>query len=345
MFRSCSTYEFLHTFLPLPSPRAVYAHFWYALAVSRDRLQSLDAMIAYLSVQTAHSPELIEGSVLAMDAISCSNTFLGMKHVDLSEITYLFAIYLQPINPNIKCCPLFVIESESGIGNERIQTKVGEILAQIQSLIPRRFITSDGDSSYYERHRSCMDFWEPIYRRFGLNRTLEELRRYPDVMPLGDLLHLGKNFRTRFVKHELTFVYGGASSLINQDRVCAILDLAAPLTDLSQIGKMRDAYPLVLTRIENILQLINQNAFPEAVALLSLSLSLCFNAMRLKIITRETQIDLLRIAFFLVWKLYELRIQGIDTNPEKPGRGGKRTIFTSEWVVRFLNTVLLFPFP
>jgi hypothetical protein len=95
-----------------------------------------------------------------------------------------------------------------------------------------------------------------------LNRTLEELRWYPDVMPLSDLLHLGKNFRTRFLKHELTFVYGGASSSINQDRVHAILDLAASLSDLSQVGKMCDAYPLVLTGIENILQLIDQNIFP-----------------------------------------------------------------------------------
>jgi hypothetical protein len=109
---------------------------------SRDRLQSLDAMIAYLSVQIAHSPELIEGSVWALDMISCSNTFLRMKHVDLSEVAYLFVIYLQPINPNIKCCTLFVIESESGIGNERIQAKIDEIFARIQSLIPRRFIAS-----------------------------------------------------------------------------------------------------------------------------------------------------------------------------------------------------------
>jgi hypothetical protein len=136
-------------------------------------------MIAYLSLQIAHNLELIEGSVLAIDAISCSNPFLGMKHVDLSEIAYLFMIYLQPINPDIKCRPLFVIESEHGIGNERIQTKIDEILARIQLLIPRRFIASDGDSSYYERHRSFMDFWVPIYRRFGLNRTLEELRGIP----------------------------------------------------------------------------------------------------------------------------------------------------------------------
>jgi hypothetical protein len=148
-------------------------------------------------------------------------------------------------------------------------------------------------------------------------------------MPLSDLLHLGKNFRTRFLKRGLTFVYGGASSSINQDKVREILDLAAPLTDLSQVGKMRDAYPLVLTRIENIIQLIDQNALPEAVTLLPLLLS--FNAMRLETITRETRVDLLRIAFCLVWNPHELRIQGVDTNPEKPGGEGKRTIFTSEW--------------
>jgi hypothetical protein len=205
---------------------------------------------------------------LVVDAISCSNTFLGIKDADLSEIAHLFVIYLQPINPNIKYCPLFVIESESGIGNERIQTKIEEILARIQSLIPRRFIASDGDSSYSECCRSFMDFLGPIYRRFGLNRTLEELRRYPDVMPLSDFLNLGKSFRTRFLKHKLTFVSGSANSSINQDRIRAILDLAAPLTDLSQVGKMRDACPLVVARIENFLHLISKNAFPEAVALL-----------------------------------------------------------------------------
>jgi hypothetical protein len=92
LFRLRSTSEFVRTFLPLPSPRAVYARFRSALAVSRARLKSLDAMITYLSVQIAHSPELIEGSVLAIYAISCSKAFLGMKHVDLSEIAYLFVI-------------------------------------------------------------------------------------------------------------------------------------------------------------------------------------------------------------------------------------------------------------
>jgi hypothetical protein len=61
---------------------------------------------------------------------------------------------MQLINPNIKCCLLFVIESPSGIGNERIQAQIDEILALIQLLIPRRFIATDGDSSYYQRHKT-----------------------------------------------------------------------------------------------------------------------------------------------------------------------------------------------
>jgi hypothetical protein len=86
LFRSCSTDEFVRTFLPLPSPRAVYAHFRSVLGASRDRLHSLDAMIAYLSVQIAYSSELIEGSVLAIDAICCSNTFLGtIAHTDIVQ--------------------------------------------------------------------------------------------------------------------------------------------------------------------------------------------------------------------------------------------------------------------
>jgi hypothetical protein len=77
-----------------------------------------------------------------------------------------------------------------------------------------------------------------------LERILAELKQYSHVMPLSDLPHLGKNFRTRFVKYELTFVYGGASSSISQETVHAILNLAAPLSDLSQIGKIEMHIPL-----------------------------------------------------------------------------------------------------
>jgi hypothetical protein len=103
---------------------------------------------------------------------------------------------------------------------------------------------------------------------------------------------------------------------------------------------MRDAYPLVVTRMENIVELIDRGAIAKAVALLPLSL--CFNAIRLETISRGMRTDLLRISFFLVRKLYEFRRNRIGSNPERTSKiGGRRvTVFTSQWTVRFLNTVL-----
>jgi hypothetical protein len=69
------------------------------------RLQSLDAMIADLLVQIAPSPELTTECVFAIDVISCSNIFIGMRRIDMLDTADLFVFYLQPVNPNIKCCP------------------------------------------------------------------------------------------------------------------------------------------------------------------------------------------------------------------------------------------------
>jgi hypothetical protein len=38
-----------------------------------------------------------------------------------------------------------------------------------------------------------MAFWEPIYQEWGLERVLEELKGYTGILPLSDLLYLGKN--------------------------------------------------------------------------------------------------------------------------------------------------------
>jgi hypothetical protein len=105
---------------------------------------------------------------------------------------------------------------------------------------------------------------------------------------------------------------------------------------------MRDAYPLVMMGIHNLVSLIEHGAIAEAISLFPLCLSL--HAIRLETIARETRTDLLRISFFLVWRLYQLKRDKIDKNPEKSAKGGKRTIFTSQWALRFLNTILLLIF-
>jgi hypothetical protein len=93
-------------------------------------------------------------------------------------------------------------------------------------------------------------------------------------------------------------------------------------------------------RIENIIEWIDGGAIAEALAFLPLSL--CFNAIHLKTISHGMRTNLLRISFFLICKLYELRRNQVDSNPERTSKiGGRRfTIFTSQWTVTFLNTAL-----
>jgi hypothetical protein len=89
--------------------------------------------------------------------------------------------------------------------------------------------------------------------------------------------------------------------------------------------------------IENILALVNGGATAEVIALLPMTLYL--SAVRLDTIPRDARSHLLRISFFLVWKIPEMREHGLDRKPESVKRG-HMTIFASQWTGRFLNTVV-----
>ena len=111
LFRSRSGYEFMAKIVPLPAPSSVYEHFRERLQECKARLKSLDQVEPFLRTQIAHHPELAHGAVLAVDAVSCTNTFISMKHVEEGKVAYLFLVYLQPLTPHAKCSPLFLIES------------------------------------------------------------------------------------------------------------------------------------------------------------------------------------------------------------------------------------------
>jgi hypothetical protein len=341
LFRSRSSYEFLRQFLPLPATSSIYGHFRASLKDSAARLKSIEHVTAYSDSRIAKYPEIVNGVALTVDAVSCADTFVGMKQIEEGEIGYLFVIYLQPLTPGVKCTPLFIIDSQSGMADDAIQAQIDQVLAIARSRISRVFIASDGDPSYNKRHHIFMEFWEAIYAQWGLERVVAELKTYDGIPPASDMLHLAKCFRTRFLKYPLTFTLGSFSESSSPSRMREILGLGAPLTDLTQVGKMRDAYPLVITRVEHINKLFQRGAIAEAVAWLPLSL--CFNAIRLDNITRETRLFMLRISFFLVRILYESKESGLDTNSET-SKKKKTTIFTSQWSVWFSDTVLLLIF-
>jgi hypothetical protein len=118
-----------------------------------------------------------------------------------------------------------------------------------------------------------------------------------------------------------------------------ILLLGPPLADLSTVGKMRDYYPLVLMRVQNIIALIEHDCYAAAITLIPLSFVLA--AVRLETISLRTRCDLLRISFFIVSTLHQARKNDTDLFTETANHGQKTTLFTSQWTIRFLNTIML----
>jgi hypothetical protein len=94
MFCSRSTYQLLRNFIPLPSRTSGYAHFGATLRMSRSRLESLDQVVVFVSSRITRHPDIAARSLLAVDAISCSNTFVAMKRLEMSDAAYLFVVYL-----------------------------------------------------------------------------------------------------------------------------------------------------------------------------------------------------------------------------------------------------------
>jgi hypothetical protein len=81
----------------------------------------------------------------------------------------------------------------AGMENDVIQRKIDEVIEITCCRISRVFLASDGNPSDNDRHHVFMNFWEPIYEQRGLARVLTELKGYRRILPLSDMLHLGKN--------------------------------------------------------------------------------------------------------------------------------------------------------
>jgi hypothetical protein len=241
--------------------------------------------------------------VIEVDAVSVSNTFVGVNSVAQERESFMFLLNLQPISPRLPCRPIHVRSPETGNANRPIQRRIDEIIAWLaMAKIPVRGIASDGDKCYNARHERFFNFWNVVERREGIRAALGHIATYGQSFPISHLLHLAKNWHSRIMKYPLTVVVQGPSvahvSSANIKSVIEMLEPRPSLTDESQIGKMRDFHPISIFRVEDLLTLIGAGKFTEAFMLLPITLLL--NAVGVDTFTRDTRKDLLRQCFHIV---------------------------------------------
>ena len=133
-------------------------------------------------------------------------------------------------------------------------------------------------------------------------------------MAVGDLLHLLKRARARYINHEIHVFLGDEAAKTNYQNACEILDAGPALYDKSQLGKMRDFYPIQLFTIENVLILLADQSFPDAYYFLAFTLLLL--VIRVPFFQMDFRLKLLEASFRMFRKVYNNIVRTPKRKPE-----------------------------
>jgi hypothetical protein len=110
---SATGYQLLRKVIPLPSRQALHSQFRDTIKEREDQL----SQVCHLQSLLGDFLEMDESSrpavVIGVDAVSVSNTFVGMTSVTREGESFMFLLNLQPICPDLPCRPIHVLGSET----------------------------------------------------------------------------------------------------------------------------------------------------------------------------------------------------------------------------------------
>jgi hypothetical protein len=154
------------------------------------------------------------------------------------------------------------------------------------------FVACDGDPAYDKEFKRQHKVWYPKSAAAVLLATDAVWNTRPFFV--SDLLHAAKNVRTRLLTYVPVLYCAGMILPVNVEEMKRVLNLGEVFTDLTSTGKMRDAYPIALFRLEHVLTLFDAELFAEAVYLLAWAL--LFRAVLSDKFDLETRVFTLGVA-------------------------------------------------
>ena len=120
-------------------------------------------------------------------------------------------------------------------------------------------------------------------------------------MATADLLHLLKRARGRYIDRDIAVTLADVSIRTNYQRVCDLIDGMA-LRDKSQLGRMRDFYPLQMFTVDNLLLLLANEYFSDALYFTPFTLLLV--VIRVPFLRLDFRLELLTTAYLLFLQIY-----------------------------------------
>ena len=245
----------------------------------------------------------------------------GESEVYQQKIGELFNIYnscfifvLLPLDCDIPCITLHLEPASSGSANERTATILQQLVEKCALYnIDIPYIAADGDSAWNVKFHNVFSIMQKLRFNDFNNLAMDlynECRARGIQLPITDPLHYVKSARSKYIRKVIAVTRADLNIQTDCTRAEELLQVGLALSDKSQIGKMRDYYPLELFTVSNVLKLLEAELYADAFFFAPHTLLLL--AIRVPFFTLKFRLSLLGAAYLLFYEVY------VDVSSEMP---------------------------
>lgn len=335
-----SCYNILQKYLPIPHESKIREKMYPIIRKYINDLlntNNCDNIINSLNmIQPDGNPLFV---TLAIDAAKFKNISGKEIEKNFSKISELandeiykniFIFHIQPVNKKIKPFPIHVHFSDSGAANDDIKETFEFIRKQLLKYnIVVKFCASDGDHFYDHFHDI---FFQKIMKMINQKKSFLEIIEFiskdflsnDKVIPISDFLHSIKLLRSYFLEEKVHL--GIRSNISIKPSEMEKYNLGHVLSDVSSIGRMKDAYPLELFSTDTILKSIEFNDYH--ILFFILPFNLMIESLKNPNLSISFRIFLLDISYqFLIFHLFQKNFK-------------KNSIHSRIGIERLINTAI-----
>lgn len=215
-----------------------------------------------------------------------------------------FIYCLLPLNSSIPCFPIHLAPATHGMSKQQNIDTANRITALCsQYNIDVVYCAVDGDPGWNAKFDQFIEVvkseWKPNVCMINWSCDVYRACYSNGVhLAVADLLHFLKRARGRFIDHTISVFSGDTKAATNYEAVCEALGPCMALSDRSQLGRMRDYYPVDLFTTRNWLTLLKKGLFCDAFYFAPFSLLLI--VIRVPFLRMDFRLKLLNSVFILI---------------------------------------------
>ena len=223
-----------------------------------------------------------------------------------ASYTHCFIYVLLPLNCEVPCLVVHLEPAPNGAANQ----KTSDILQQLIDKcalynIDVPYIAADGDRGWNTKFTAVFDIMQKLpyinISSFSMDVYIECRARNLQV-PITDPLHYVKSARSRYIDREIAVTTADPDCQTNCCKAEQVLSVGLALMDKTQIGKMRDFYPLEIFTMSNVLRLLEEEMYADAYYFVPHTLLLLI--IRIPFFTMSFRMKLLEAAYLLFAEVY-----------------------------------------